>query len=647
MPASRDPFPIDGDSKMEGLIPIFNTIQDILERTKTGQDSIEIRLPQIVVIGSQSSGKSSVLENLVGQPFLPYGTGIVTRCSGTVCEFDHVDREFTDFKEVEREIISRTAEIAGTNSGISRKSIKITIKSPNVLTLTVVDLPGLVQVPVGDQPENIADQVKELILEYTSSENAVILAVCDGTVDIANHESIRIAKQVDPYQERTIVLLTKLDKLVPAEEYVKTTEILNGDVVPIKLGLVGVINRSHEDVQRNKPIAEVMEFEKKFLREHFGTICHKHGIANLARKLNRILLQRILATCSGLTTQIRSLTTATEAQLKALGHDGDISEGEKREILFSIIDRFSKEYEAQIDGMKRSGMKSSPLTSGARIDFIINSTLQADLDSTKPLAGLNDYEILIALRNSAAVVSRIVTPERALNHFIKEEIKGMAVVADHCSKLLHQEMVDMISKCLEGNKRFPKVNAAITSIVEELLSSKMEITSEILDTYFEIQSSSAFTASPTYHVIFKELMTPVSGVDLGLLPVPMVLEGNGEPVCNLSRSTSFKPTGSTNCSSTQSEFCEKLRTLANHVIQTVRWQVQDFITKAVLNTLVYKTVDNVGTELNKRLTESEDIVDRLIKEPDEIHNRRVQLKQNILEYNDALKLLDELRSAAC
>ncbi|KAJ2758060.1 hypothetical protein IWQ56_006102, partial [Coemansia nantahalensis] len=60
---------------MDKLIPTVNRLQDVFNTV--GQD--EIDLPQIVVVGSQSSGKSSVLENLVGRDFLPRGSGIVTR----------------------------------------------------------------------------------------------------------------------------------------------------------------------------------------------------------------------------------------------------------------------------------------------------------------------------------------------------------------------------------------------------------------------------------------------------------------------------------------------------------------------------------------------------------------------------------------
>ncbi|ODM87039.1 Dynamin-A, partial [Orchesella cincta] len=362
---------MEGVERIDGLIPIFNTIHDILERTKVGPGSVEIPLPQIVVIGSQSSGKSSVLENLVGQPFLPRGSGIVTRCpivlrmiltpgNDTWCEFFHKPNEkFDDFRKVEQEIISRTDEIAGTDFGITSESIKITIYSPTVLNLTVVDLPGLVKIPVGQQPDDIEEQVKNLILGYISADDAVILA----------HKN---CQDGGPNQERTIVVLTKLDL---TDDYSKMTDVLNG-----KLGYVGVINRSQDDLKGDKPIEEVLKHEKAFLAEKFSSISAKHGISCLAKKLNRILLQRILACCSGLSLNIRNLSTASESELRELGVDEEMTEEEKKKELFKIVDEFAKEYKAQIDGMSRSEVQSMNLTCGARIDIIINNNLPNELD---------------------------------------------------------------------------------------------------------------------------------------------------------------------------------------------------------------------------------------------------------------------------
>jgi dynamin 1-like protein len=142
---------------MDDLIQLTNKLQTVVSSIST-QETLD--LPQIVVVGAQSSGKSSVLETIVQRDFLPRGSGIVTRRPLVLQlitsrqpdaveygEFLHTqDRKFFDFAEIRREIERETSRLAGDNKGISRMPIHLRIYSPKVLTLTLVDLPGLTKV---------------------------------------------------------------------------------------------------------------------------------------------------------------------------------------------------------------------------------------------------------------------------------------------------------------------------------------------------------------------------------------------------------------------------------------------------------------------------------------------------------------------
>ena len=195
----------------------------------------QIDLPQIVVVGGQSSGKSSVLESLVGHDFLPRGsgthkfliiflpfvcfvlnvsisyikrTGIVTRRpiilqlnkeEGTAewGEFAHLpNKKFTDFHEIRNEIEKETDRVAGQSKGISKDPIILRIFSPYVIPLTLVDTPGLTRIPVGDQPKNIEVLVRDLVMTYIKPKNAIVLAVHSATQDLATSEALKIAREV-------------------------------------------------------------------------------------------------------------------------------------------------------------------------------------------------------------------------------------------------------------------------------------------------------------------------------------------------------------------------------------------------------------------------------------------------------------------
>lgn len=89
--------------------------------------------------------------------------------------------------------------------------IRLRIVSPSVLTMTLVDLPGLTRVPVGDQPADIEKQVRRLILKYISAPQCIILAVSPSNQDLASSDALELARSVDPDGLRTVGVLTKLD----------------------------------------------------------------------------------------------------------------------------------------------------------------------------------------------------------------------------------------------------------------------------------------------------------------------------------------------------------------------------------------------------------------------------------------------------
>lgn len=123
---------------MDSLIPIVNKLQDAF--TQMGVH-MQLDLPQIAVVGGQSAGKSSVLENFVGRDFLPRGSGIVTRrplilqlINGTIeyGEFLHQKgKKFSNFDEIRQEIEAETDRVTGSNKGISTIPINLRVYSPH------------------------------------------------------------------------------------------------------------------------------------------------------------------------------------------------------------------------------------------------------------------------------------------------------------------------------------------------------------------------------------------------------------------------------------------------------------------------------------------------------------------------------------
>lgn len=145
---------------------------------------------------------------------------------------------YSDFDEIRKEIENETDRMAGTNKGICPEPINLKIYSTRVVNLTLVDLPGLTKVPVGDQPEDIEAQIKELILKHIENPNSIILAVTAANTDLATSESLKMAKEVDPDGRRTLAVVTKLDLMDAGTDAI---DILCGRVIPVKLGIIGAL----------------------------------------------------------------------------------------------------------------------------------------------------------------------------------------------------------------------------------------------------------------------------------------------------------------------------------------------------------------------------------------------------------------------
>ncbi|MED6157352.1 hypothetical protein PIB30_022319 [Stylosanthes scabra] len=248
----------------EKIRPILDAVEN-LRRLNIAKEGIQ--LPSIVVVGDQSSGKSSVLESLAGIS-LPRGQGICTRVPLVMRLQNHPHPEpelvlefngktvSTDEENVSDAINTATDELAGNAKGISNTPLTLVVKKNGVPDLTMVDLPGITRVPVHGQPENIYDQIKDIIMEYIKPEESIILNVLSATVDFTTCESIRMSQTVDKTGLRTLAVVTKADKSPEG-----LLEKVTADDVNIGLGYVCVRNRIGDESYEEARMEEEMLFE--------------------------------------------------------------------------------------------------------------------------------------------------------------------------------------------------------------------------------------------------------------------------------------------------------------------------------------------------------------------------------------------------
>ena len=141
--------------------------------------------------------------------------------------------------------------------------------------------------PVGNQPDDIEQIVLDLIMKYISNPHSIILAVTPANTDVSTSDAPQIARRVDPHGNRTIGVCTKLDLMDAGTD---ASDVLSGRVVPVKLGFIGVVNRSQADIQQCRPIAEALQAEQDFFARHpmYASIADHCGTPYLARTLNKV-----------------------------------------------------------------------------------------------------------------------------------------------------------------------------------------------------------------------------------------------------------------------------------------------------------------------------------------------------------------------
>jgi len=517
---------------MESLIPVINKLQDVFNTV--GADAIQ--LPQIVIVGSQSSGKSSVIESLVGRSILPRGTGIVTRRPlilqliytpiddrvhrsaerGTIdkeewVEFLHTkEKVFTDWDEVRREIEKETDRVAGSNKGICPDPISLKFYSTSVLSLTMVDLPGLTKVAVGEQPEDIENQIKELILKFIQNPNSIILAVSPANMDMATSESLKIARDIDPDGRRTLAVITKLDLMDAGTDAI---DILCGRVIPVKLGIIGVINRSQQDIIDKKDIKDAIKDEASFLQRKYPTLATRNGTPYLAKTLNRLLMHHIRDCLPELKTRVNVMASQFQTLLNSYGQEVV----EKNTTLLQIITKFASSYVATLDGTARN-IETSELCGGARICYIFHETFGRTLDSIHPLTGLTSMDILTAIRNSNGPRPALFVPEVSFELLVKRQIRRLEEPSLRCVELAHEEMQRIIQHC--GNEvqqemlRFPKLHEKIIDVVTNLLRSRLVPTNTMVENIVAIELAYINTRHPDFYKDMANIGSMLKSPDL-------------------------------------------------------------------------------------------------------------------------------------
>ncbi|KAG0069509.1 vacuolar protein sorting-associated protein 1 [Linnemannia elongata] len=682
------------------LIKTINKLQDAFSTVGVHNP---VDLPQIVVIGSQSSGKSSVLENIVGRDFLPRGSGIVTRrplvlqlinrpsssatdsgSNGSPSD-DETDAKkepngekkepeewgeflhqpgvkYTDFNLIREEIVRDTELKTGKNAGISPLPINLRVYSPNVLTLTLVDLPGLTKLPVGDQPKDIERQIKDMIVKYITKPNAIILAVTAANTDLANSDGLKLAREVDPEGARTIGVLTKIDLMDAGTDVV---DILAGRIIPLRLGYVPVVNRGQRDIDTKKSITRSLEGERSFFENHsaYKSKAQYCGTPYLSRKLNMILMHHIRNTLPEIKAKIQAALVKYQVELAGLGDMlGEGSSGQAS-IVLNIITEFCNEFRTIIDG-NSTDLTSFELSGGARISFVFHELFANGVKSLDPFDQVKDVDIRTILYNSSGSSPALFVGTTAFEVIIKQQIKRLEDPSLRCVNIVFEELVRILTQLLSKHlfKRFPDLKDRFYQVVLNFFRKQLNPTNKLVQDLIAMESCYINTGHPDFLNGHKAMAVINDRVNQAKNPQPV--DPKNRNVANLPPSLEPEPTNngffgsffagkkkragamepppavlkaSGNLSEREQIETEVIKLLISSYFNIVKRTVVDTVPKAIMLNLVNTAKEELQRELLQELYKTE-VLDELLKESEFTQNRRKECKKMI----EALQKADEI-----
>ncbi|CAF2029874.1 unnamed protein product [Rotaria magnacalcarata] len=490
-----------GNPNMELLIPMINQLQHIFTAANA---KLTLTLPQIAVVGSQSAGKSSVLENIVGRDFLPRGGNMVTKRPLVLqlinlqgqeyAVFGHKPQQrFVNYVDVRAEIENDTKSVVRDDMGVSNIPINLTIYSPHVVNLTLVDLPGMVKVPSQGQPPDIVKKIDDIIINYISNENCLILAVTPANIDIVTSDALVMARSQDPMGKRTIGVLTKLDMMGKGHN---AREVLLNKLVVLERGFIGVVLRGqrldeHGRASKELDIAGALEFERQFFQNEsaYRDIADRMGVPYLQRSLSLQLTEHILKCLPELKRDLqgrfRDLSKeVAEYRASAMYENSTTSD---TKALVGLTHELREDFDTALQGnnLKEADLKT--LTGGARIANIFRERFPFELVKVELQDKDMRNQTVVAIKNIRGFRSGLFTPDEAFEYIVQMQISKFEDPIMKCVDMVASELGTIVHEATSKMKRYPLLRQAAEELLIQYLKEREIAAKQACSAYIQTQ----------------------------------------------------------------------------------------------------------------------------------------------------------------
>lgn len=491
-----------GNPNMTMLIPMINELQRIFTTVNT---KLTLTLPQIAVIGSQSAGKSSVLENIVGRDFLPRGDNMVTKRplvlqlvtyqGAEYGVFSHKPQQrFVNYADIRQEIENDTKAVVRDGMGVSNMPINLTIYSPHVVNLTLVDLPGMVKVPSQGQPHDISKRIDDIILEYISNENCLILAVTPANIDLVTSDALVMARSRDPMGRRTIGVLTKLDMMGRGHN---ARDVLLNKVVVLERGFIGVVLRGRRVDEYGRTMKELdipgaLEFERQFFLTDpaYSDIADRLGVPYLQRTLSIQLTEHILKCLPDLKRELQERFRHLDKEVSEFRTSSMLEgSGFDQKALVVVTHEYQEEFDGALRGnhLKESHLKN--LTGGARIATIFKYRFPSELTRVDLQDKDMRNQIIYVIKNIRGIRPGLFTPDEAFEYTVKIQIAKFEEPIIKCVDMVVNDLKIAIHEVTSKFKRYPFLQKVIEELLMNFLKEREIITKEACSLFVNTQLS--------------------------------------------------------------------------------------------------------------------------------------------------------------
>lgn len=277
-------------------------------------------------------------------------------------------------------------------------------------------------------------------------------------------------------------------------------DILSGRVYPLKLGFIGVVNRSQQDINGNKSLAEALQGERDFFRHHpaYRNMANRCGTQFLARTLNTTLMQHIRERLPDIKARLNTLMGQTQQELASYGDAAFTGKEHRGSLILQLMTRFASSFISSIDGTS-SEISTKELCGGARIYYIFNSVFGNSLETIDPTTNLSVLDIRTAIRNSTGPRPSLFVPEMAFDLLVKPQIKLLEIPSQRCVELVYEELIKICHTCGSNElSRYPRLQAKLIEVVSDLLRERLGPCSSYVESLISIQRAYINTNHPNF-----------------------------------------------------------------------------------------------------------------------------------------------------